>query len=327
MYSIGLDISKSTINVYVPLNDFDLVIDNNLKSLKNLYSKLKKYYKKEFGNLVFVFEPTGNYSSVIKKFAANNNIKCFIVNPKQSSNFSKAIGQRNKNDVNDARMLSQMIVTASQEQIKVPVIKENIEEIKELITYYQFLIKQKSQNKNHLESLVAKDGQSKLIQRIKKEIKLLEQKEKEIIFEIKKVIARDDKLQEAFFNVQSIKGVGEVSAIVLLHHFIQYADANQKEIISLAGLDPIEKNSGISVKGKTRISKAGSKLCRSVLFMATLSAIQHNKELKRFYNRLKDNGKHTTVAQIAVMRKIVVIAHSIYKNNEIYEEERFKRYL
>ncbi|WP_419764289.1 MAG: IS110 family transposase [Arcobacter sp.] len=327
MYSIGLDISKSTINVYVPFNDLDLVIENNLKSLKSLYSKLKKHYKKDIDKLVFVYEPTGNYSSVIKKFAANKNIKCFIVNPKQSSNFSKAIGQRNKNDVNDARMLSQMIVTASKEQIKVPVIKQEIEEIKELITYYQFLIKQKSQNKNHLESLIAKDGISKLIQRIKKEIKLLEQKEKEILLEIKKVIAKDEKLQEAFINIQSIKSVGEVSAIVLLHHFIQYSNANQKEIISLAGLDPIEKSSGTSIKGRTRISKAGSKLCRSVLFMASLNATQYNEELKRFYNRLKDNGKHTTVAQIAVMRKIVVIAHSIYKNNEIYDEERFKRYL
>ena len=112
-----------------------------------------------------------------------------------------------------------------------------------------------------------------------------------------------------------------------MHHFIQYSNANQKEIISLAGLDPIEKTSGTSIKGKTRISKAGSKLCRSVLFMASLNATQYNEELKSFYNRLKENGKHTTVAQIAVMRKIVVIAHSIYKNNEKYDEERYKRYL
>ncbi|MGB5920432.1 hypothetical protein [Arcobacter sp.] len=55
MYSIGLDISKSTINVYVPYNDLDLVIENSLKGIKTLFSKLKKYYKKEFDKLVFVY--------------------------------------------------------------------------------------------------------------------------------------------------------------------------------------------------------------------------------------------------------------------------------
>ena len=40
--------------------------------------------------------------------------------------------------------------------------------------------------------------------------------------------------------------------------------------------------------------------------------------MKLFYDRLKENGKHTTQAQIAVMRKMIIIAHSLYKNNEKY---------
>ncbi len=44
-------------------------------------------------------------------------------------------------------------------------------------------------------------------------------------------------------------------------------------------------------------------------------AINYNEQTKEFYNRLKDNGKHSTVAQIAVMRKLIVIAHALYKNN------------
>jgi transposase len=175
-----------------------------------------------------------------------------------------------------------------------------------------------------LEALVSKDASSIIIKSLRKDIKSFEKREKDILIEIKKVIAKDKNLHNAFLNIQTIKGIGELSSIILLHHFIQYPDTNQKQIVSLAGLDPVTRDSGSSIKGKTRISKAGSKLCRGTLFMAVMTAIQYNEELKIFYNRLKDNGKHTTVAQIAVMRKMIVIAYSLYKNNNIYDSNKFK---
>ena len=89
------------------------------------------------------------------------------------------------------------------------------------------------------------------------------------------------------------------------------------------GLDPISRNSGTSLKSRAKISKAGSKLCRSTLFMAVMVAVRFNNELKAFYESLKNRGKHTTVAQIAVMRKIIIIAHSLYKNNEEYNSEKY----
>jgi hypothetical protein len=57
--------------------------------------------------------------------------------------------------------------------------------------------------------------------------------------------------------------------------------------------------------------------------MASIVAINFNQEMKLFYNRLKQNGKHTTVAQVAVMRKLIVLAHSIYKNDTVYDENRY----
>ena len=59
--------------------------------------------------------------------------------------------------------------------------------------------------------------------------------------------------------------------------------------------------------------------------MAVMSATRFNKQMKLFYERLKENGKHTTVAQIAVMRKLVIIAHSLYKNEELYDEDKYMK--
>ena len=56
--------------------------------------------------------------------------------------------------------------------------------------------------------------------------------------------------------------------------------------------------------------------------MAVMVAVRFNGELKDYYERLKGRGKHTTVTQIAVMRKIIIIAHSLYKNNEKYDIEK-----
>ena len=49
--------------------------------------------------------------------------------------------------------------------------------------------------------------------------------------------------------------------------------------------------------------------------MGVMTAIRYDDKFKAFYERLKANGKHTTVAQIAVTRKMILIAHSLYKKN------------
>ena len=137
------------------------------------------------------------------------------------------------------------------------------------------------------------------------------------------LIEKDETLKRKYDAIISIRGIGNVAAIVLLHLFIKYPDTNQRQIVSLTGLDPIIKESGSSIRGKVRISKAGGRLYRGSLFMPTMVAIRHNKQMKAFYERLKANGKHTTVAQIAVMRKLVVIAHSLYKSEEHYSAEKY----
>lgn len=318
MYSIGLDVSKLTINCYIPNGELDLVIKNNQKSMTQFYSKLKKIYKKDIVKLVFIFEPTGSYSTLLKMFCTKKNIKAFIVNPKQSHNFAKAIAQRNKSDKIDAQVLSKMITIATQNDIKVPVYNEGIQMIQDYMSYYKFISKQLVQTKNHLEARIYNQSCKKLLKAIEENISNFEKELVQIILKVKNIINKDKSLLESFNNIKTIKGVGDVSAIVLIHLFIKYPDANQRQVVSLSGLEPICKTSGTSVNSKPRISKQGSRLYRSILFMSALSAIRFNEKISIFYNKLKENGKQSTVAQVAVMRKIIIIAHSLYKNKQNY---------
>ena len=113
--------------------------------------------------------------------------------------------------------------------------------------------------------------------------------------------------------------MGQKGAIALLHLFLKYPEANQRQITSLAGLNPIYRQSGTSIQSKYTISKTGSKLYRGILFMGVFSAIRFDENFKTFYDRLIANGKHTTQAQIAVMRKIIITAHSLYRNDREYD--------
>ncbi len=324
-YSIGIDVSKSTLQVYIPIIDENISIDNSKKSLKSLYSKLKKYYKKEVQKLVFIFEPTGTYSSLLKHFCSEKSIKAFIVNPRQSSNFAKALDNRSKSDIIDAKMLHKFNVMAKDGDIIIPVIDEAQESLGTMLGYYKLLQKQRNSFSNHLEALEAKEGKSSIEKKLKKEIIKLKKQAENMVKEMKSLILSDTKLTKSFECIISFNGVGDISAIVLLHLFISYPEANRQEITALSGLDVVETSSGTSVHRRSRISKRGNSLYRGILFMPILSSVRNNPYMKAFYDRLKENGKHTTAVQIAVMRKIILITHSLYKNHQKFDNVIYEK--
>jgi len=216
---------------------------------------------------VFVYEPTGSYSDLLKKVCSKKSIKTFAINPKRSHNFAKASGNKNKTDIDDARLLSSAIVLAKDEEIVIPIINPVVEHIKELMSYYKFVVKQRIMSNNHLESIEVKDGNNYIISSLEDEIALLKNKENDIVINIKSIIKSDDELVAAYDNIKSIIGIGELGAIVLLHLFLKYPDANKKQLVSLVGLDPTRFDSGSSIHKKSKISKAGDKMYRGVLFI------------------------------------------------------------
>lgn len=322
---IGIDVSKASLQVYIPIKDENINIENSNKALKSLYSKLKKYYKKEFKQLVLIFESTGPYSPRLERFCAEYNIFIRLINPRQSANFAKALDNRSKSDIIDAKMLYEFHVLIKEDEIKVPVIDIAKETLGEMLSYYQLLKKQRNGFSNHLEALESKEGSTYIRKQLKKEIAQLKIKEANITEDMIQLVKSDEYLQERFNNLKTFKGIGDVSAVALIHLFISYPEANRQEITALSGLDPIEISSGTSLQRRSRISKRGNTVYRGLLFMPVLSTVIYNPYMRAFYNRLKANGKHSTLAQIAVMRKTMLIAHSLFKNNQKFDNEIYEK--
>ncbi len=149
----------------------------------------------------------------------------------------------------------------------------------------------------------------------------------EILEKVIEIIESNKKYKRAYENIRSITAVGKKSAAILLYLFLRYPDASRNQIVALCGLDAIERESGTSLKKRPKISKKGITLVRGNLFMPTLCSIQTNEELKAFYNRLVKRGKSKPTAVIATMRKMILLAHSLYKNDQTYDPKRYMKFM
>ena len=112
--------------------------------------------------------------------------------------------------------------------------------------------------------------------------------------------------------LKSAPGVGDTLVYTLLADLPEPGKLNRKEISSLVGVAPINRDSG-KMEGKRRI-QGGRYSVRTILYMATLSATQYNPVIKGFYHQLVAQGKHTKVALAASMRKFITKLNAMVRD-------------
>lgn len=310
MYYIAIDVSKKVLSVFDGEKDLEFINKEGLKALKKY---LKKKYK-NFDDLAILFEATGIYSFYLKEFCANHHIKACILNPKVSHNFARALGKRSKTDKIDARTIYQFHRLIDSKDIEIPQIDQQAKVLSSYLTSYEFAVKQRVSISNHLESLRDK----KLVSLLKKELKRAKELEDKIFSDIKEYIRQNQNLREDYERLLTISGVGEKMAIALLTLFKTYPGTNRAQITALVGLDSTKRESGSSVRGRAKISKNGKAIYRKVSYLPAICATVHNQKIKIFYQRLLAHHKPKKLAIIASMRKILLIAHAIYRDKTEY---------
>jgi transposase len=307
---IGIDVSKKVLNV------FDGKKDLTFENKENL-SSLKKYFKKrypDFSSLVILFEATGIYSYHLKVFCAEHVIKAYIINPQASHNFAKSLGTRSKTDTRDARTIWAYHKLLKDKDIRIPTVNPVLITLASYLASYRLTLKQRLSLSNHLEGVKDKA----LCRLLKKERERLQKLEDDLLVRMDIYIKEYPELREDYRRLLGISGVGKKTAISLLVFFHAYPDTNRKQITALIGLDPVQRQSGTSVHGKSRISKHGNQIMRKCLYMPTLVSIRYHQKIKVFYDRLVLKHKPKKVAVIACMRKLLLIAHAIYQNKTVY---------
>jgi transposase len=199
--------------------------------------------------------------------------------------------------------------------------KKVFRELRQITRERDQLIVERTMLKNQLHAEQVEAYPSvKTVTRIKDRIKMANKQLNETMVEINESIKKDVELNQAIALITTIPGIGVLTSAVIM------AETNGFELIrstsqlsSYAGFDVKEKESGTSVKGKPRISKRGNRHLRKAMHMPALAAIRHSERYKAIFVRILSRNGIKMKATVAVQRKLLEMAYTIYKTKIPYQ--------
>ena len=254
---IGIDISKSTLDVYDGKKSYKF--DNNETGFKEIVALVE-----DIKNTILIFEPTGVYSYSITDFCSENSIKIVMVGPKESRDFARSLKVRSKTDKIDAKVLYKYQSHIEPSMVKVPVVNHQGIKVQEMLNVYENIQSSKQTFKNQIESTSKNDKD--LLRTLNRIIKDLDTEALKLFNKIELLLLKDEEIKAKYEVISTIPSIGQKSALYLTAFFLKYPMANAKEMTALVGLDPVMRDSG-TFKGKQRISKQGGQQLRNLLFL------------------------------------------------------------
>jgi transposase len=297
---LGLDVSKNKLD----LAGSDIkhtCFANNAEGFVKLINLLLS-----LPNTIHVIvEPTGGYerSAIIALQAAH--ISVSKVNAARVRSFGKGTGKLAKTDKIDALLLAEYGSHCKPRPL--PPYDKDLEQLRLLCDRRQQLLDLQTRDSNRLET--APEFMHSLLN---ESLAFIAKQIAEIDVLITKQIEQNPMMKQKFDLMIAVKGVGFITAIMMLAYMPELGSANKKQIASLAGLAPLNHDSG-SYQGRRHIA-GGRSQPRRALFMASLSAARFNPVLSAFYNNLISLGKSRKLSLIAVSRKLLVYLNHILKN-------------
>lgn len=326
MTTIGIDVGAKDLVVSARHKNrvqFTKTFPNTIPGCKRIIKICKKYSK--YGTVRVAMEATGAYyldAAII--LSDIDNIDLVVANPRATKAFAQAIMERNKTDKVDSIMLALFA-----EKMDYPLWRRPSSAAIQL-RYFARLIHAVSVDRarasNYLHALQSfSETPKEVIEMIMDEIEFFERIIKTAKKDVIAVIQLDPELKTSFELLQTIKGIGELSAIQILAEIMLIPNGlSHKQWVAFAGLDPRRYQSGISVNKKPRISKAGNRYFRKALFMPALSASRNDPYVKRYFEHLVENRRLSKLQAIAaIMRKLIHAIHGMLLRKEPFDNTRF----
>jgi transposase len=296
---VGLDVAKSSLQLHLAGRFHTLA--NDPKGHVQLLKLLRAH-----ANAQIICEATGGYEQPVVRVCHAAGVPVSVIEAGRVRYFARAQGQRAKTDPIDAAVLSAYGLTF--QPIPTPPVSSQQQQLAELTHRRRQLIQLQTNECNHAEQY----HDAFRLRQNRQLRKLLEKQITQCDEAIAQLIAGDVHLAHKAQRLQAIPGVGPVVAATLLADLPELGKLNRQTAAALAGVAPYNRDSG-GQKGARRIN-GGRRVVRCALYMATLSAVRHDRILKDFYLRLLAAGKKPLVAMTACMRKLVILMNRLLKN-------------
>lgn len=316
---MGIDISKDKI-------DFCLLDTLNHEVVKrgtitNTRKELIKWLNMlDHNHITFAMEHTGHYGAMLCWVLSEKGAIFYLINPLE---LKKSLGiQRGKTDSIDAYRIANYTFINKHTLRPVELPCKELRKLKALITARQQFVKISVQLQNSIKAniILNKTIDIKgLIKRQKAQLAFTKKTLESIEQEMQEIIKSSKELSKSYEKVTKVIGIGPMTAIKCIaatDNFIKFSNA--RKFSCHCGLAPFPYQSGSSVKGRNRTHYLKEASLKGVLFKAAISAIQHDPQLKKYYARKLNEGKHKLSVLNAVANKLVLRIFAVAKRNESF---------
>lgn len=306
---LGLDVAKAKVDCALLLNGKvkSKVVSNNPEGFENLKAWL---VKQGVSQAYACCEATGTYSEAIALFLHDQGHVVSVVNPAQIAAYAHAQLSRAKTDALDARLIARYCERENPAPWAPPPAEERV-----LLALLRDL--QNLQTMRQAESNRLGTAHTVVRERIERHLEYLDGEIEQIRKLIERHIDHHDNLRGRRDLLDSVPGLGEHTIPWLIAYLGDgQRFSGSKCAVAFFGLCPKPHQSGSSVRGRSRIAKTGHADMRHVLYMPAMVAYSRCKAFAPFVQRLKAAGKPPMVIIVALMRKLVAIAHAILKSRK-----------
>lgn len=312
---LGIDVSKKTFDAAL-VHQGKLrsrQFDNNSRGFATLHGWLRTH---EVEQLHVCMESTGVYWEPLAESLHEAEYCVSVVNPLRTHGFAKSELARNKTDKEDASRIARFC------QFHVPSrwapLPAERRQLRDMVRHLGALQTARHQHTNRLEGPTPnwlRESIERTIAHFDQEIRCLQE-------QIRDHFERNPNLKRQRELLQTIPGIGEVTATVLLAELPEIKRfQSARQVAAFAGLTPKHRQSGSSIHGRARLSKMGSARIRRALYMPAVVARRCNPVIQDLARRLAERGKCPMVIIGAAMRRLLHIAYGVLKTQTPFDPE------
>lgn len=297
---VGIDVSKGRLDIGLEGEQQSWSVNNDEEGIQAAAVRLE-----ELQPSLVVVESTGGLERAVVSALCARRLPLALVNPGRVREFAKSLGLLAKTDRLDAQLLAHFGRAAELQPTRLP--EPQVQHLSALMGRRRQLLQIQTMEKNHLLSLPLE-----LRPGLQEHLKWLAQQLEQLSQQIQQTIQTTPLFREKEQILRSAKGVGPITASILLSDLPELGQLDRKQIAALVGVAPFNQDSG-KRRGPRRI-QGGRASVRTVLYMAALAGSRCNPVLKVFYQRLLAAGKKKKVALVACMRKLLTILNAMIRD-------------
>lgn len=302
---VGIDVSKQWLDVGVWPERTTYRVSNDSAGVDELLKRLRSV-----SPVAVVLESSGGLESLVASELHAAEMLVAVVNPRQVREFARSLGTLGKTDRLDAVVLAQFAQSNhSNGRLVAMRLRDEAEvELKALVVRRRQLIGMLVAETNRHQR-AAKVVRKSIVQTIKG----LKRGVAEVERELKELLANSPAQQAKATMLEAVPGVGPQLTLTLIAELPELGKLGRRQIASLVGVAPHPHESG-KFKGR-RMIWGGRGRVRTILYMATLSAVRHNPVVRASYRALLERGKSKKLALVACMRKLLIILNAIVRDS------------